>query len=266
VNEAEFRLTDELFDVGKIVSAPNGKSLSLVYEQALNNLVPKYQNDALRAQRERIRSWLLSKVDGPATGHAEAGGSGSRMFSLSTSESGNQPEGRIYGMQHFGELMGSDGASTSRTQMPRSTIPSSGKMRDMRAGSTPPSMSRIEFSQVLMLDYLQQRMDWELTRDKMMRKAMESGDTSKLEQVTRLLAHITAVHESRLSAKYGDVVVRGHLHTVREYLGYLDVKSTAESLQAAKDSLRESAMSSVYGSRIIYPVLMSPVDWFVLAL
>ena len=35
VNEAEFRLTDELFDVGKIVSAPNGKSLSTVYEQLL---------------------------------------------------------------------------------------------------------------------------------------------------------------------------------------------------------------------------------------
>ena len=122
-------------------------------------------------------------------------------------------------------------------------------------------MTRMQFSQALMLDYLQDRMDWELTRDKLIEKAMEGGDTKKLEAVTRLLSHITNVHNNRLAAKYGDAIVRGHWHTIREYLGYLDVKSTSESLQAAKDSLRESALSSVYSSRVIYPVLMTPVDW-----
>ncbi|KAI0050873.1 hypothetical protein FA95DRAFT_1676382 [Auriscalpium vulgare] len=265
VNEAEFRLTDELFDVGKVVSGPNGKSMAMVYEQALNNLVPKYQEDALRKQRELIRAWLLTKVDGEYMGETTSTGD------QSTSTSGR---GKVYGMQEFAQLIDPDDPSSVDESLavntPNKAAKSSkavtstgaGPMQGMQSGQSSSKMTRIEFSQVLMLDYLKERMDWELTRDKMVRKAMESGDTMKMEQVTRLLAHITAVHENRLAAKYGDVVVRGRIHTVREFLGYLDVKSTAEALQAAKDSLRESAMSSVYSSRVIYPVLMQPVDWF----
>ncbi|KAI0060344.1 hypothetical protein BV25DRAFT_1888300 [Artomyces pyxidatus] len=273
VNEAEFRLTDELFDVAKIVSGPNGKSLSLLYEQALNNLVPKYQVDSLREQREHIRNWLLTKVDSELISSSSAD-----TPLVDTLDEDDEEEDasatksrKVYGMQAFTKLIDPDDPTLPENK----PTPPSKKLSAKPAGNasaptpsralggrTSKAVTRIEFSQTLMLDYLKERMDWELTRDKMIRKAMESGDTKKLEQVTRLLAHITAVHENRLAAKYGDVVVRGHLHTVREYLGYLDVKSTAESLQGAKDSLRESAMSSVYGSRVIYPVLMQPVDWF----
>ncbi|KAI0050912.1 hypothetical protein FA95DRAFT_499075 [Auriscalpium vulgare] len=266
VNEAEFRLTDELFDVAKVVSGPNGKSMAIVYEQALNNLVPKYQKDDLREQRELIRAWLLTKVDGEYMGEIPSTGD------QSTSTSGR---GKVYGMQEFAQLIDPDDPSSvdeslavnapnkaAKSSM-AATSTGAGPMQGLpSSGQTSSKMTRIEYSQALMLEYLKERMDWELTRDKMVRKAMESGDTMKMEQVTRLLAHITAVHENRLAAKYGDVVVRGRIHTVREFLGYLDVKSTAEALQAAKDSLRESAMSSVYSSRVIYPVLMQPVDWF----
>ncbi|KAI0061320.1 hypothetical protein BV25DRAFT_1826806 [Artomyces pyxidatus] len=268
VNEAEFRLTDELFDVAKIVSGPNGKSLSLLYEQALNNLVPKYQEDKLREQRERIRNWLLTKVDSEVVSSSSA--DTQLTHTLDDDDSSAPKSGRVYGMQAFAQLVDPDDPTLgedkrtllSKKSSTKSTGDGSAPARALGGGRTSNTVTRIEFSQTLMLDYLKERMDWELTRDKMINKAMESGDTKKLEQVTRLLAHITAVHENRLAAKYGDVVVRGHLHTVREYLGYLDVKSTAESLQGAKDSLRESAMSSVYGSRVIYPVLMQPVDWF----
>ncbi|KAI0058158.1 hypothetical protein BV25DRAFT_1296423 [Artomyces pyxidatus] len=266
VNEAEFRLTDELFDVAKVVSGPNGKSLSLLYEQALNNLVPKYQSDSLRTQRERIRNWLLTKVDNEyINGSSGRGSSAARALGPDNVAPSAPKKNKVYGIQEFAKLIDPDDPTLEDDELaPVSKKSSSTTGGDSGAGSGRPSydMTRIEFSQSLMLEYLKERMDWELTRDKMIRKAMESGDTKKLEQVTRLLAHITAVHENRLAAKYGDVVVRGHLHTVREYLGYLDVKSTAESLQSAKDSLRESAMSSVYGSRVIYPVLMQPVDWF----
>jgi hypothetical protein len=40
VNEAEFRLSDQLFDPRRVVGAPNGRSLSLKYEMLLHNLVP----------------------------------------------------------------------------------------------------------------------------------------------------------------------------------------------------------------------------------
>ncbi|KAI0061358.1 hypothetical protein BV25DRAFT_780912 [Artomyces pyxidatus] len=268
VNEAEFRLTDELFDVAKIVSGPNGKSLSLLYEQALNNLVPKYQEDKLREQREHIRNWLLTKVDSEVV--SSSSGDTQLKHELDDDNSSAPKSGRVYGMQAFAQLVDPDDPTLGEGKRTPASKKSSSKTsgdgsapaRAFGGGRSSNTVTRIEFSQTLMLDYLKERMDWELTRDKMINKAMESGDTKKLEQVTRLLAHITAVHENRLAAKYGDVVVRGHLHTVREYLGYLDVKSTSESLQGAKDSLRESAMSSVYGSRVIYPVLMQPVDWF----
>jgi hypothetical protein len=42
VNEAEFRLTDQLFDPVRVVGAPNGRTLSLKYEMLLHNLVPRY--------------------------------------------------------------------------------------------------------------------------------------------------------------------------------------------------------------------------------
>jgi hypothetical protein len=64
VSEAEFRLTDQLYDAAAIVSAPNGKSLSTVYHQVLNNFVPIYTeaDRRVRDERERIRSWLLTEV------------------------------------------------------------------------------------------------------------------------------------------------------------------------------------------------------------
>lgn len=254
VNEAEFRLTDELFDVGKFVSAPNGRSLAIAYEQALNNLVPKYQADPLRNQRERIRSWLLGKVDDSV---------GRIGLSNLQSLGGQGNMSKVYGMREFQKLTGDSNAvpEESNEQESQNQEQQPGRQHSLESSN---SITRIELSQKLMLDYLQARMDWETLRDKMISKAMASGDNANLEQVTRLLSRITAVHENRLAAKYGDVVVRGHLHTVREYLGYLDVKSTSEFLQAAKDNLRESALSSVYSSRTIYPVLMQPVDWCVM--
>lgn len=65
VSEAEFRLTDMLYDPAPIVSAPNGRSLSTVYHQVINNFVPKYDeaDRKARQERERIRTWLLMDVN-----------------------------------------------------------------------------------------------------------------------------------------------------------------------------------------------------------
>lgn len=64
VSEAEFRLTDALYDPAPIVGASNGKSLSTIYNQVINNFVPKYDeaDKAARMEREKIRAWLLTEV------------------------------------------------------------------------------------------------------------------------------------------------------------------------------------------------------------
>jgi hypothetical protein len=128
---------------------------------------------------------------------------------------------------------------------------------DSRAG--PRVASRMEVCQKLMLEYLEASSAWKTAHSKLIQDAMHvhtDGRLQMLEDAARVIANTASVENSKLSAKYADVVVRGHLHTVRECLAQLDIKSTAEFLQDAKDSLRESAMSSLYGASRVLPVIM----------
>ncbi|KAJ6541052.1 hypothetical protein DFH09DRAFT_1089612 [Mycena vulgaris] len=129
------------------------------------------------------------------------------------------------------------------------------------------TLNRIELSELLMNEYLYAKQDWEIERDALISGASQADIGSQesqkaLNDLTRKLAHITTTRQAQLAAKYSDAVVRGYSHTVREYMGYLDIASPAEALQNAKDSLREAAMSSLDGSMKVYPVQMSPLDWF----
>jgi hypothetical protein len=64
VVEEEFRLTDDLFDVGNISGGPSGKKLSSVYEEALNMLVPRFDiTGDFYQDKQKIRAWLLEQVD-----------------------------------------------------------------------------------------------------------------------------------------------------------------------------------------------------------
>lgn len=128
-------------------------------------------------------------------------------------------------------------------------------------------------------DYLDAQTAWELERESLVNNAITTRNASELETVTRKLVHVTAAHQNKLSMKYADSVVRGYSHVVREALGQLgeqscefrlsvlsdllpvDVSTTAENLQDAKDSYRATAVSSLYSASKVYPVLMSPVDW-----
>ena len=71
VAEAEFRLTDSLFDLPNasadraIVNGPNGQQLSLAYQRALNLFVPQVTKaEATYAgDKEKLRAWLNELVD-----------------------------------------------------------------------------------------------------------------------------------------------------------------------------------------------------------
>ncbi len=104
-------------------------------------------------------------------------------------------------------------------------------------------MTRMEFSNTLTMEYLSAKQKWELDRDAQMQEAEAKNDPKEMEKLTRKLAHITGTQNAILSNKYANAVVRGHTHTVRELLGHLDVRTTAEMLQDAKDALRESALT-----------------------
>ena len=63
VIEAEFRLSDDLYDVASLIGGPNGKKLSLQYLDALNSLLPDLGAATdVESDREQLRVWLLGAV------------------------------------------------------------------------------------------------------------------------------------------------------------------------------------------------------------
>ncbi|KAF7325505.1 ZnMc domain-containing protein [Mycena kentingensis (nom. inval.)] len=265
VNEAEFRLVDQMIDVQDVVVGPNGTNLSIIYEQVLNNNLPKFVDNGLFEQQDQIRRWLLKDVPmtqwvkdimerqnarEKALSETLSGAANALTESAVPDDDQGAPTGTQSGVNPGG----------SATSNPMFDISS----KDVSSGET---LNRIELSELLMNEYLYAKQDWELERDTMINNAME-GDIAdpdsqkKLNMLTRQLAHITDTRQQQLAAKYADAVVRGYSHTVRRYMGYLDIMDPAEALQRAKDSLRESSMSSLDGSMRVYPVQMTPLDWF----
>ena len=234
VNESEFRLVDQLYNVGEIVGAPNGQNLSICYEQVLNNLVPGHENDSrvMAKQQDQIRRWLMKDV--PAAGWVK----------------------NLIESQHTrsSSLAAAVGSTTSPDGEPVPQFAVANKLSDDG------KVNRMELAEALMEEYLAAKQVWELERDTMIKNARAKNED--MEDVTRKLAHITSIREAQLAAKHADAVVRGYSHTIRQYLGYMDVKSPSEMLQDAKDAFREAATSSLDGAMNIYPVQMSPIDWF----
>jgi hypothetical protein len=235
VNESEFRLVDQLYNVGEVVGAPNGQNLSLCYEQVLNNLVPGHENDSrtMAKQQDQIRRWLMKDV--PAAGWVKnlIESQHSRSDSLSAAVSGSRtsPDGEHVPQFAVANKLSDDG-----------------------------KVNRMELAEALMEEYLSAKQIWEVERDSMIKNARANNEN--MEDITRKLAHITAIREAQLAAKHADAIVRGYSHTIRQYLGYMDIKSSSELLQDAKDALREAACSSLDGAMKIYPVQMMPIDWF----
>ena len=201
VNESEFRLTDQLYDVAEVVSGPNGVNLSIVYDQILNNLLPIFQDTGLGKQQNEIRQWLLKEV---------------------------QISPWIQKLLDAQEKL-SEGKDASSAHNGRAQFAIPNKTSDTN------TINRLELNSVLLQEYLQAKQAWELERDGMIEKALElqlgTEESSKaLNELTRSLAHTTALRQSQLANKWADVVVRGYYHNIREYMGYMDLKVGSPSI------------------------------------
>ncbi|KAJ6575756.1 hypothetical protein DFH09DRAFT_1361850 [Mycena vulgaris] len=256
VNEAEFRLVDQLYDLAVNVGGPNGTNLSIVYEQLLNNLLPRYVENGLAKQQDQIRQWLIKDV--PMSQWIK-----DIMARQQTREQALADAVAV----SIGTKSATPAAEPVTPSLVSALAPGAMFGVSSKPNGNGDTLNRIELSELLMNEYLYAKQDWEIERDALIsgasRADIGSQESQKaLNDLTRKLAHITTTRQAQLAAKYSDAVVRGYSHTVREYMGYLDIASPAEALQNAKDSLREAAMSSLDGSMKVYPVQMSPLDWF----
>jgi hypothetical protein len=234
VNESEFRLVDQLYNVSEVIGAPNGQNLSICYEQVLNNLVPGHDNDShiMAKQQDKIRRWLMRDVPAARWVKDLMESQHSRSALLAEAVGGTEdPDGKRVPQFAIANKLSDDG-----------------------------KVSRMELAEALTEEYLSAKQVWELERDNMIKNARAKGED--MEDIMRRLAHTTSIREAQLAAKHADAVVRGYSHVIRQYLGYMDIKSPSEMLQDAKDALREAATSSLDGAMHIYPVQMTPIDWF----
>ncbi|KAF7300633.1 ZnMc domain-containing protein [Mycena chlorophos] len=276
VNEAEFRLVDQLYDLQDVVVGPNGQNLSLIYDQLLNNFLPKFVDNGLFKQQDQIRQWMLKDVPMTQWIRDIMERQNSREQTLTTNITNSVNALAVASAaatstadrNTTSDVVLAPGAAAA-VKSTDGTIQAAAPMfdlssKDINGGET---LNRIELSELLMNEYLYAKQDWELERDTMITNAtqfdLSQPDAQfKLNALTRQLAHITDTRQAQLASKYSDAVVRGYSHTIRRYMGYLDIKDPAESLQDAKDSFREAAMSSLDGSMNVYPVQMTPLDWF----
>lgn len=125
------------------------------------------------------------------------------------------------------------------------------------------TMTRIDLYDYLNARYTSAAAKWRDTKNARFLAAESAKDQEQaLDEYARWLAIEAPVQEAELEAMFGDVVVQGYYHEVREMLGFLDIKSPAELLDQAKASLRASGMSSLDETETVYPVQLQPVNWF----
>ena len=270
VLEAEFNLSDEVVPPAAIALAPSGKLMSTQYELALNSVVPKVRlcfmgapasspptmraldqaidiashmapphaqaaNSDFRAEQEKIRAWLLTDVEVNAKMVQykidNAGGTGETLEGVATPLRSSSPAGE-------GEHKGATGA------------PSPDRI-----------MSLMELHQLLLEKYDLYRAQWNQKKADMLAKAVATGDKQAEEDYFRHLAVIGLSKERDIQGYWNTLVVCGYHHRVQEALAYVDVTTAAELQEQAKARLRAAEMSSIYGAKSVYPVLMQPDNW-----
>lgn len=119
--------------------------------------------------------------------------------------------------------------------------------------------SRMEFCQKLYLHYLKQKADWDQEKFEKNQKAVEENT---LNEYAAWLSTTAWTKDKQLEALFNDAIVRGFYHEIMTILGFIDVASPAERLENAKTNLRTSVRRRLDGSGDVYPVSLSPSDWF----
>lgn len=185
VNEGEFRLTDQLYDVADVVSGPNGKSLSQAYDQVINNLLPAYRSSKLTKQQQKIRGWLLKDV-----------------------ETAPWIEDLMKAQQAEHSVVPGRAAKPSKAPLKSSsTGPQPAFAISHKLTDSSKKINRMELSTALMQEYLDAKNAWESERDAMLAEALKlklgsEQSAEALNNLTRKLAHTTAAREAQLAAKY----------------------------------------------------------------
>ncbi|GGY23322.1 hypothetical protein [Paludibacterium paludis] len=119
--------------------------------------------------------------------------------------------------------------------------------------------SRMELCKQLYSAYLDAKLRWETEKSDQYRKFKDKDD---LDGFAAWLSASGMVKDQELNNLFNDAVVRGYFHEVLTFLGFLNVSSSAESLETTKQNARNASRRSLDESMDVYPVQLQPNNWF----
>ncbi|WP_434684173.1 coiled-coil domain-containing protein [Pseudanabaena minima] len=225
IAENEFRLSDQLFSVNRINTGPNGERLSVVYNTAINNFIPKL--DYL-VPFIRDRAGLGNFLEEPS-----------------------------------GEVDVKTGKSLSRIELCKQLYVTYLEEKNVwNEKKTKTYESFRDAYRQAQADYETAR-DRDVPSSQLAALERTANDKANwLDEYAKWQSSEGMVGQEKLNNLYNDVVVRGKLHEVMTILGYLNASSIAEELEVTKQRMRNSARSSLDESMTVYPVQFQPNNWF----
>ncbi|KAF8741239.1 peptidase M12A family, partial [Rhizoctonia solani] len=240
VPELNAKLSDELFDVAKFVSGPNGRSLSQEYESLLYSLIPNPDTEisrSLNIQRAIILQHL-SQLEQSAT-----------STSLKNSITSNEVVDPL--RPEANQVATSDKA-----------------MRIILESITPQPWditARINFA-----NEMNQSTATSPTQLNINTGAVALGAT-QLKSLTGLnTVYAQDISSPTRAILSGESLATTQVNTTNnqrtltetELMGYLDVKTGCESLHDARSLFRKSGRSYTDTSKPTLPITMTPFDWY----
>lgn len=119
--------------------------------------------------------------------------------------------------------------------------------------------TRIGLCKLIYSKYLASKVAWDEEKRK---KFDQSKATNDLDGFSAWLATVGGIKDEEINNLFNDAVVRGYYHEVLTFLGFLNVSSTAETLEICKQNYRNSKRRSLDESMDVLPVQLQPNNWF----
>ncbi|MCJ1364940.1 hypothetical protein MMC16_004057 [Acarospora aff. strigata] len=252
VVDAEFRLTDDMYSIPKMVAGPKGAKVSNSYANVINQLVPSSTADSGMAKvlvpdQERICDWLNDEVadwNPPKKDLLED-------IPEQYDEAKPKPipqtgiDDNVAVLQPIQSLVLRSAGGQHNKPEPGVTVVK--------------KVARIDLYQKLLNAYESERFRWaEFNRKS---RPGEKASAETVDNYNRMLAFDAPIVDAKLEGMWTMLLVRGQYHRVRRYIGFVDIESASEMVQKAKENLRASMMRSIDETQNVYPIYLQPSNW-----
>ncbi|KAI9801790.1 MAG: hypothetical protein M1825_003163 [Sarcosagium campestre] len=226
VAEAEYRLSNDMFDISNIVGGANGAKVAT---QSITHIIDGGSDNevALRLDQEKICAWLEEEVDNfePPV---------SDLLSAIPDELG------------------------LRAKKPPKIADDTPRMSSASDSKDAKNIARVDLYQKLFDAYNAERFRWIQLKNDARPKDFSKPSEKHFGQCLSFVDNVRIPISNQ--NRHVDFCLAQD-HRVRQYIGYVDIESASEMLQRAKENLRSSVVRSIDDTEDVYPVVLTPSNW-----